>query len=266
MAPVLDQSALQEAIRKSYGGSDSTALSFLRTQYITLNSLSKSRDLGLVDNLSATLTGVVGGHTGRSTLFFRIETRGISRIGIKKTVFNPIDDRNISVGVLDGDHNPMPLTEEGAAYFSAIHNSDHPQANDRLEPGVYYLTVSTNQWRETPFSVVAFSRRYLECRGAAWGAIVPTGRFSLASLSGAASGIDATRGTLLSPALAKNLTVIAGGTMTPFGALTIPSGVAIGRMEPYGRLLQNYRISGSAVGINANVATMTARKPYGFGY
>lgn len=263
---MLDQSAQQEAYRRAYGGSDNTAPSFIRPAYLQYNSLSKSRDLGRVDNYGAILTGVVGGHTGRSTLFFRIETTAIAKVGILKSMDRPITDRTISVGVLDANHNPMPLGEDGFSYLAPIHNSANSGFLDRMPPGTYYFTVSTNQWRETPFSVTVLVQRYLELNGRILLRAAPRLRLALVKLSGPATGRAPLIGTLLAPISIKELTGAAIGAMTPRLTLSIMRGAAIGRMEPYGRLQQNYRISGAATGRNANIATMTARKPYGYGY
>lgn len=263
---MLDQSAQQDAQRKSYGGSDSTASSFIRPQYVQYNSLSKSRDFGRLDNFGAHLSGVVGGHTGRSTLFFRLETTAIAKIGITRRMEHPITDRLISVGILDADRNPMPLGEDGFSYFAPIHNSEHPAFQDRMPPGVYYFTISTDQWRETPFSVDILVQRYLELRGVASGTAVPRLRIALVKLRGAATGRAVPVATAVNPDAVSLVRGTAGGALLPRLTLSIMRGAAVGRMSPYGRLQQRYRIGGAAIGTSNNVATMTARKPYGYGY
>lgn len=266
MSSLLDQSAQQEAYRTAYGGSDNTAPSFVRPAYLQYNSLSKSRDLGRVDNYGAQLSGIVGGHTGRSTLFFRIETTDIAKIGIKKRTSRPITDRTISIGILDADHNPLPIGEDGFAYMAPIHNSSFTGLLERMPPGVYYFTVSTNQWRETPFVVDVLVQRFLECRGAAILRAEPRLRIALVKLNGPAIGRAPLVGTVLTPGVVKELAGKGNGALTPTLTLTIMRGAAIGRMSPYGHLQQNYRISGKATGTNMNIATMTARRPYGYGY
>lgn len=266
MTSLIDQSPQHEAYRKSYGGSDNTAPSFIRPAYLQYNSLSKSRELGRVDNYGAHLAGIVGGHTGRSTLFFRIETTAIAKIGIVKRMNHPITDRTISVGILDADHNPIPLGEDGFAYMAPIHNSAYAGFLDRMPPGMYYFTVSTNQWRETPFSVDVLVQRYLELNGHTTLRAVPRARIALVKLFGPAIGRAPLVGAILPASTVKILAGPVTGAMIPGLTLSIMRGAAIGRMEPYGRLQQNHRISGAATGRNANIATMTARKPYGFGY
>lgn len=266
MASLLDQSSQQEAYRRTYGGSDNTAPSFIRPAYLQYNSLSKSRELGRVDNFGARLTGIVGGHTGRSTLFFRIETSAIAKIGIVKRMDRPITDRTISVGVLDADHNPVPLGSDGFAFMAPIHNSAFSGFLERMPPGTYYFTVSTNQWRETPFSVEVLVQRSLELTGRAILRAEPRLRIALVKLGGRALGSALSVGTILSPGTVKEVSGVLTGLLTPVLSLSILRGTAIGRMEPYGRLQQNYRISGAATGRNANIATMTSRRPYGYGY
>lgn len=266
MTPLLDQSAQQEAFRQSYGGSDNTASSFIRPQYVQYNSLKKSRDFGRIDNFGAHLTGAVGGQTGSSTLFFRLETTAIAKIGIRSRMDNPITDRTISVGILDSERNPMPLSDDGFSYLAPIHNSSQIGAFDRMPPGTYYFTVSTNQWRETPFSVDILVQRYLELKGIARLTLEPSLRIALAKLVGPVTGTMAPVLSVLAPATVKAFAGAATGSAVPALTLSIMRGAAIGNMSPYGRLQQNYRISGTAIGTNTNVATMTARKPYGYGY
>lgn len=266
MESLLDQSAQQEAYRKTYGGSDSTAPSFIRPAYLQYNSLSKSRDLGLFDNYGANLTGVVGGHTGRSTLFFRIETSSVAQIGIRKRSVDPINDRVISVGILDSQHNPLPLTEDGFAHMAPVHNAGQGLLQDRLPAGIYFFTVGTNQWRETPFSVDVLVQRSLQLSGTVMLRGEPRLRIALAKLSGPAIGRAQLTGLPSPPDAVEALAGAAGARLIPSLTLAIMRGAATGRMEPIGRLQQNFRIEGVASGRNANIATMTARKPYGYGY
>lgn len=266
MESLLDQSAQQEAYRKTYGGSDSTAPSFFRPAYLQYNSLTKSRDLGRFENYGANLTGAVGGHTGRSTLFFRIETASTAQIGIRKRSEDPINDRVISVGILDSQHNPLPLSESGFAYMAPVHNAEYSLLRDRMPAGVYFFTVSTNQWRETPFSVDVLVQRSLQLNGVVTFRGEPRLRIALVKLSGPATGRAQLIGTAPPPASVKVMASAAGGLLIPSLTLSIMRGAATGRMEPIGRLQQNFRIEGVASGRSANIATMTARKPYGYGY
>lgn len=266
MAPLLDQSAIQEEYRKQYGGSDNTAQSFVRPQYLQYNSIGKSRDFGRVDNFGAVLSGFVGGHTGRSTLFFRLETSAAAKVGIRKQPLGKYIDSQISIGVLDADHNPMPLSDSGFAFYAPVHNHQFDGFLDRMPPGVYYFTVSTNQWRETPFSIEAVVQRYLELKGSVVLTAAPRLRIALVKLIGPATGTGPVQGTILQPDAISELESRATGTGDLALTLSIMRGAAIGRMEPYGRLQQNYRIAGVVTGANANIATMTARRPYGYGY
>jgi hypothetical protein len=150
--------------------------------------------------------------------------------------------------------------------MAPIHNSAHDGLLDRMPPGTYYFTVSTNQWRETPFSVDALVQRYLELHGRVLLRGSPRLRIALVKPIGTATGRAILTGTPLSPSTVKKLAGRAPGAMTPRLTLSIMRGAAIGRLAPYGRLQQNYRISGAATGRNANIATMTARRPYGYGY
>lgn len=266
MTPLVDQSVTQETYRTQYGGSDSTAQSFNRPQYLKFNSLTKSRDFGAVDNLGATLTGVIGGHTGRSTLFFKIRTLGTARIRVTRNAIGSIDDKLVSVGLLDSDHNQIALSDDGYGQLSPLENEGASKTNDRLAPGVYFFTVGTNQWREIKFSVTIQVQRYLELSGSSVLSCLPSLRLALVKLTGAAVGAMTSSLSIREPGQLGLLEGAAFGTAAPSLALVIMGGAATGTMVPYGRLQQNYRISGAAIGANTNIATMTARKPYGYGY
>lgn len=266
MTSLADQSVTQESYRKRYGGSDSTASSFNRPQYLKYNSLTKSRDFGAVDNLVATLTGVIGGHTGRSTLFFKVRTLGEARLRIVRNPLGSIDDKLIVVGIVDGDHNQVQLNDDGYGQLSPLDSESVYRTNDRLAPGTYYFTVSTNQWREIEFSVTINAQRFVELSGEATLSSLPRLRLALVKLAGAAGGALNPALRILPPGKVKVLTGPATGACVPRLTLVIMQGVATGRMDPYGRLIQNFRISGTALGSNANIATMTAQRPYGYGY
>jgi hypothetical protein len=262
----LDQSAQQEALRRRYGGSEPSTPSFLRPQYVRFNALSKSRDFGAVDNLAAQLSGVVGGRCGSPTLFFKLTTLGTARLGLRGAGVDRYAARYLRFSLGDANHDPLPLDTEGFAYQSAIHNVGDGLANDRLPAGTYYVTISSDQWQDTPFIAELVVQRYLELQGSSLLQALPRLRLALVKLRGAASGQAPLRATALLPSLARNLIGAAGGTALPRASLAILRGAAGGTMTPYGRLKQTFRLNGLAVGTASSIATMTSSRPYGSGY
>lgn len=262
----LDQGPELERRRRRYGGSEPSMPSFLRPQHLRYNSLLKSRDLGVTDNLSAVLSGVVGGQSGSSTLFFRVATRGPARLGVALTPGDRYSDRALRVGICDADHNPLPLDDTGFASPPAVHNASSNSERDRLPGGTYFFTVSSEQWQSTPFELVAVVQRYLELSGKATGTLVPQLRLALVKLRGVASGAAPLGGTLLPPGGLRSLGGHGGGSLGGGLTLAIPRGVASGTLSPYGRLKQTFRLTGAAVGTSSSIATMTSSRPYGSGY
>ena len=263
---VLDQSELQEILRRSYGGSDNTSPSFLRPQYVRYNGLAKSRDFGVVDNLSVSLSGQLGSQTGASTLFFKVVTRGPSRLGIAKTPINPYTDRYLNVGLLDEFRNQVPLNHDGFGYAFPIHSHDHTAPSEHLPGGTYYFTISSDQWQATPFEVIAIVQRFVLLAGVASLNALPQLRLALIKLLGAAGGTSPLEGQLLAGDVVKVMEGAAGGTALPSLTLVIMSGVASGTMTPYGRLKETFRIAGVASGGSPSVATMTVTRRPGYGY
>jgi hypothetical protein len=265
---IADQSDTHERSRLHYGGSDPTTPFFLRPQYVKYNSLQKSKDLGLVENLSALLSGVAGSSVGSPTLYFKVQTRGPAKIRLAQRPVDRYSDHSISVGLLDADRNQIPLDEQsGFAQAPFAVYADDPSQRERLPGGTYYFVVSSNQWRETPFEVVAFIQRYLECQGAAVLATLPTLRLALVKLQGVALGSNLAHGLIAHPDTVKPLLGSAAAALIPRLSLAIFRGAATGQMLPYGRLKQTARINGRASGSSPNIATMTSSRPYGgYGY
>jgi hypothetical protein len=261
-----DQSTLQERTRTAYGGSDTTSPFFLRPQYVKYNSLGKSRDFGVLDNFGATLSGTIGSQAGASTLFFKVQTVGVARIGIRARPVNRYADRAISVSICDENRDPLPMSEAGFACLNAVHNVGLGLPSDLMPAGVYYFTVSCTQWQETPFEVAAIVQRYLELRGAIGYQLILRGRLPLAKLNGAITGSLPAVGSLKRPNTIDRLGGNAGGTLSPRLTLSIMRGAVIGSMPASGRLKQTFRISGSVSGTSPSVATMTTSRPYGYGY
>jgi len=264
--PTLSGAVPVPALEHPYGGSDDTSASFMRSRYVKFNSLQKAQDLGVVSNLLAVATGNVGSQSGTNTVFFAVETDGRAQLRITNSSTSPYTSRYISVGILDSAHKPLPLNAQGYAYADDIHGTSVDESAELLDPGVYYFTVSTNQWQSLPFEVTLQVFRYASLIGAASGSMAPYARLALAKLYSAATLAAPLRGTLAPNATLEAIQGAAVLQALPRLTLVIMKGAAGGTLSPYGRLKQTHRISGAASGANSNVATLTSITPYGGGY
>jgi hypothetical protein len=248
----------------SYSGSSSpTQPSFLRPGFVKHNSVSKSRDLGRVDNLSVVINGSIGSQAGTNTLFFKVETNGAAGLQSVIVAGNPYEDQYLSTGILDSDHRPLPLTELGTAYLNDVVGTDENESELKLPAGTYYFTVSSSQWQALPYGVAIFVIRYLELTGAAGGSAPLSGRLSLRNLLGAILGSSNSVGTLKPSAQIKKLAGNTSQTGPLQATAIVPRGVFTLSMTPYGRIKATFRIAGAARGTNQNVATLTVTSPYG---
>ena len=248
----------------SYSGSSSpTQPSFLRPGFVKHNSVSKSRDLGRVDNLSVVINGSIGSQTGTNTLFFKVETNGAAGLQSVIVAGNPYEDQYLSTGILDSDRRPLPLTELGTAYLNDVVGTDENESELKLPAGTYYFTVSSSQWQALPYGVAIFVIRYLELTGAAGGSAPLSGRLSLRNLLGAILGSSNSVGTLKPSAQIKKLAGNTSQTGPLRATAIVPRGVFTLSMTPYGRIKATFRIAGAARGTNQNVATLTVTSPYG---
>lgn len=253
------------ARRAAYGGSDDTRASFNRPQYVRYNAISKSRDFGTIDNLRAAISGVLGGQSGTQTLFFQVTLAGAADVRIAKVAGNPREDQYISVGVLGPDGKSLPLNADGYAYRNDIYGSTADESADPLPAGTYWFTVSSSQWQAIPYAALLQVIRYKELAGSAGGTGVVTLRLALVKLYGAAGGGAPLTGAIPRSSRVKKLGGSAGGQGRGTMTLVRPQGAAGGRMEPYGRIKANYRISGGAGGSAPLSATVTVTQG-GYGY
>jgi len=117
---VNNQSDSINKIKAGYGGSDKTSPSFLRPQHVSWNSPSKAKDLGTVNNLYLLVNGDIGSEVGTNSLFFKVKTSGKSDIQVVKNSISKYHDKEISVGILNEDLTPRPLTVDGYAYRNEV--------------------------------------------------------------------------------------------------------------------------------------------------
>ena len=249
---------------QSYGGSDPTQPSFLRPYYVKYNSISKSLDLGTLDNLLGVFKGHIGSQAGTNTIYITVHTTGAADIRITKNSINRHTDQYISVGILDANRKPLSLTATGYAYANEIINTPQSEFEARPPAGVYYFTVSSSQWQSLPFSINAQVFRYIELSGTAEVTAPCTARLPLVKTGGLAALTNQSAGTLLSPSelsLAQGAAALSG---SPSLTITIMRGVALLQATPYGRLKQTRRISGSALVVANPSGMLTVTSPYGY--
>ena len=250
----------------AHGGSVPTDPSFLRPRFVHYNSVSKSRDLGLVNNFLGTFEGEIGAQTGTQTLFFKITTRGDANLKIVKNPINRYTDKQISIGLLDSNRKQIGLNEFGFGFNNEITTTEQEESSTPLPGGTYYFTVSGSQWVKIPYSVSIQAIRFKELKGSVILTAQPRARFAISKLIGAATLPAAFAVTIPTNEQLKQPTgpiLLSNGSR---GALVIPSGVAVGRMVPTGRLKHTHKISGTASLSGANVATLDSAPSYGYGY
>ena len=248
------------------GGSDKASPSFLRPERVQFNSVSKSRDLGAVDNFLGEFTGAIGASSGTQTLYFKIETLGDADLLIRKKAVNRFTDNQISVGILDSNKKSVKVNDFGFAYRNEIVGTELKEFLEPLPKGVYYFTISGSSWQSIPYHVSIQVIRYVSLDGSAKLSASLSGRFSLVKPRGQAlltaplAGSMPLQEDIKNPAGAAVLTSATQGTFVKMG------GVAIGRLLPTGRLKHTHRIVGAAIVSNANVATLSATPSSGYGY
>ncbi len=252
-------------LKGSYGGSSKSSGSFMRPEHVKYNSISKAKDLGTVVNLATSITGTVGTEVGANTLFFKVTTKGESDLVIsKRSASNKYKDQYISVGLLNSDHDQIPLTPGGFAYTNEIINTIPVESGFQLPQGTYYFTVSNSQWASMPFEVGVQVIRYITIEGEASGSLTATGRVGLVKMWGSTTGTIEGSATITPKVLLKNLGGFADGQALPtLETLAITRGTATLRNVNYGRMKMTWRVSGTASGESSNTATLNVTTPGG---
>lgn len=246
------------------GGSEPSYPSFIRPKYVRFNSVSKARDLGLVNNIFTQFAGQIGSQVGTNTIFFKITTTGPADLRIKKNPLNRFTDGYLSVGILDEDRKPVPQTNTGFAYQNEVVNTDVSEFENYVPGGVYYFTLSSSQWQALDFSIDVQVIRFRELGGVATWELEPYGRFPFAKMRGSAD--------LAAPFVAiipRDDAVIKLSGRVDLdsdgrGTLTIMQGAALLTMSPRGRLLTNHKLVGAVTMSDASRGTLTATAPYGY--
>lgn len=262
----LTQSQSFEDIRKSYGGSDPTYPSSLRSYYVKHNSLSKSRDIGAVESLVTDISGSIGSQAGTNTLFFKFELLSPADVRIQIRSSGSSTDRFLTFGLLDASRKSIQLDAQGFGFANDVHNTDGDESIQKLPAGIYYISLTSSQWQSIPYVIRISVIKFILLAGTVTGSFLPSARLPLLKIDGFAAGTAQSAGTLRSPVLIKKLNGAAGGGSQSALTLVIPSGAAGGSMLPYARLMMNWRLEGVAQGNNSSAATLTSEAPYGGGY
>ena len=249
-----------------YGGSDPSGPSSLRPQFVKYNSVSKSRDLGSVDNFYGTFTGDIGSEVGSPTLFFKMHIQGEAILRVSKNASNRYTDKQISVGVLDANRKQVLIDRFGYAFNNDNAATSEDESLAPLPGGTYYFTVSSSQWQKIPYSVSIQAIRYKSVKGVATLSMLPTSRFAIAKLRGPALLTNASAGTIPVHEKIKSPTGQALLTSSSQGTLVTPEGVAVMRNATTGRLKQTHKLLAVAALTGANVATLSSQPPTGGGY
>ena len=153
--------------KPALGGSDPSTPSFFRTGLVEYNTVNKSRDLGRLNNFSGKFSGFIGGQTGSPTIYFKVETIGAADLRVTKNAINKYTDGYISVNVLNADHKLVEVNDFGFAYNNEVVNTEKKESVSSLPAGIYYFTVSTNQWQSIPYSINIQAIRFIGIEGPA---------------------------------------------------------------------------------------------------
>lgn len=262
----LTQTQAFEDARRSYGGSEPTYPSFLRPSYVKHNSVYKSKDLGAVESLVADISGSIGSQAGANTLFFKFQLLSSADVRLQVLPSGSSTDHFISLGLLDATRRPVQVDAEGFGVANDIHNTEVDESIQKLPAGTYFVSLSSHQWQSIPYAVRLSVIKFILLTGAATGSCAPSGRLPLQKIDGFASGTAEPSAALRLPGLIKKPSGVADGSTQPVLTIVIPSGVAGGSMLPYGRLMMNWRLDGTAQGSSSSNGTLTSEAPYGYGY
>ena len=248
------------------GGSSPSYPSFLRPQFNQFTNVNSSRDLGLLNNFLGNFQGEIGSQTGANTIFIKMTIVGPADFQIRKNKINKYTDRFVSIGLLNADRKQIEVNDFGFAYNNEIENTEETESLNPLPAGTYFFTISTDQWQAVPYDVTIQAIRFQSLSGSAVVSAALVGRFAISKLIGAAL-LSAPFATTIPPfnriKQAFGPVLLTSGTR---GQLVIPSGVAIGRMLPSGRLKKTHRLYGAATGTASNLATLSSAPPSYGGY
>jgi hypothetical protein len=256
-----------DAASSPSGGPFKPAAPFhLQPSLVQYNSISKSRDLGVVSNFLGLFAGKIGSQTGAPSLFFKLKTLGPADLRIQKKSINKYTDGYISVAIADANRKPVSVNDFGFAYQNEILNTEIEEFALPMPAGEYYFIVSSSQWQELPFSIEIQAIRFSSLSGVITLTNQSLARFAISKMKGAAPITGPFQATIPTASQLKQPTGPVLLTSGSRGALTTPEGLALMRMLPTGRLKMTHKITGTASISGTNVATLSSAPPYGGGY
>lgn len=238
----------------------------LQPSLVKYNSVSKSRDLGIVNNFLGQFSGLIGSETGAPTLFFKITTLEPAGLRIIINPVNRFTDNYISVGIADANRKSLNVNDFGFAYENELTNTERLEFLDLMPADDYYFTISSSQWQKIPYSVEIQAIRFMSLSGVATLTNQSTARFAISKLRGPALLTGPLQATIPTKAQLKQPTGLVLLTSVSRGEFTTPEGVVTMRMLPTGRLKMTHKIGGTASVTGANIATLSSAPPYGGGY
>ncbi|MGA1730529.1 MAG: hypothetical protein ACO4B5_09890 [Steroidobacteraceae bacterium] len=221
----LARQSAEARIRFSYGSSDNTAPSFNNTQYVRYGSVNRPFELGLVDQLTAEIEGLVGSESGTNSLFFRFTITRPARIEAWRIPLNPYTDQYVSISLNrtdgatvatglfspvtspsggDPDDQVVMITPIEVGYveegywqpeYTEVVETRVPEIVDpgealigaRVPEGSYYFVVTSSQWHALPYHFALGITPSKPLRGAAELALQPVARIGRVNLAGLAT-------------------------------------------------------------------------------
>lgn len=256
-----DQSDDLEARRRWYGGSDRAAPSLNRLQYVKANSISKARDLGDVLFLSLDVSGELGSQVGSNTVFVKVRTSQLSRLGLRNLNTNKYESKYISLGVLGADCKPLQRNANGFALSTESLDDDSllAQGLERqvqfFPAGEFFFTISSSSFSAIPYEVELIVEPQGYLAGEVLGTQTAHGRIGLIKLTGVTTGSHFAEGAFQSVELIIRLAGVASAESFAEVTLFVPRGSAFCQDLTAGRLQMNYRAAGTAQGSCLPTAT-----------
>lgn len=264
---IADQSELWEQLRRRYTATEPTGPSAIRPQYLKYNSISKARDLGVQDNLLLGVIGTVGGRSGANTLYFKVTLQGPARLGMFKIASTAQDDRWLTLGLLDGNHKPINLGENGFGVPPLLPYTYDGPVITALPEGTYYFTVGSNQWADIDFQVLLAVISYAAMEGTALLTLPNQARLAMVQMDGVASLDDRSEASIPSREF---LDLMAGpATLNLVGEgpyVSTRRGTAVLELQASARFTTFFYVDGAASMNLQGTADLSVTSPYGGGY
>lgn len=262
-----DQSGAIERVRRSYGGSDRTTPSFNRHAYVKYTNVNHSRDFGEVDFVNTELSGTIGTSSGTNTLYFRVHCPEPSKLQVQLSGGISYERQYLSVGVLDENHDPVPTDDQGFAqprapeaqyvpFYQTLSSTLYGQAY--VEDGYWTFGYTETDGKTDATQKVTVVEKFIPPP-----ALMPPGSYFFTVSSSQWSPLPYTLKIAVAPAARLSGSMDLQLPITGRIAQSRLAGSATLTLQPQGRLIRNWALSGSATLAFTPVATLTRFSPYG---